>query len=393
MTDAPARGGMPVMRATTILRLLLACCAVLVALTALPVAAAAREPGQGVAKGLVEARLDYPLRALALAGVSSDHDELGAGWVRLNAFWSELEPRRGVYSHEELARLDRSIAAVRGDGVHVLLTVYDTPRWASDRRWWSKPVPGLSRGYRSMYAVERSALPRLQALAALLATRYAGRVDAMECWNEPNFWWFLYPQRTARDPYFGARTYLRMLRAFSAGVRGSGSGVLVLGGATMSSGRDDRYRTSPQRFARFLRRNGAAALIDAYSHHPYVPGCSRNVAPSSRPDRPRYTVTLGNLGALLRLFPTMPFYLTEYGYNTRPSDDFAGFAVSERTQARYLVQAYAQAARYAQVEALFWYLAVDQRPPRGLPADHGVYTGLSRPNGAHKPSWSAYRGL
>lgn len=393
MTDARARGArLSPWASTLLLPLVLACFALLVAAAAAPQPTAAAGSTQGVSKGLVEGRLDYPLRASALAGVGDDLTELGAGWVRLNVFWSDLEPRRGVYSEEELARLDQAVDGVAAQGPRVLLTVYRTPRWASDQRWWRDPVPGYSRGYRSWYAMERGALPRLQALAALLAARYAGRVSALECWNEPNFWWFLYPQRTARDPYYGARTYLRMLRAFSAGARSAGSGVQVLGGATMSFGRDDRYRTSPQRFARFLKRSGAGALIDAYSHHPYIPGGSRRVAPSSRPDRPRSTVTLGNLGALLRLFPTKPFYLTEYGYNTRPSDDFGGFSVSELTQARYLREAYARAQRYGRVQALFWYLAVDQRPP-GVPADHGVYTGLSRPNGSHKPSWDAFKGL
>lgn len=252
--------------------------------------------------------------------------------------------------------------------------------------------PGMAAGYRSFYAMKRTALPQLEKLAAMLATRYAGRVDAMECWNEPNQWRFLYPQRTARDATFGARTYLRMLKAFSAGVRGCGTGVPVLGGASMSFGRNDRYRTSPQRFARYLADHGAGRFLDAYSHHPYVPGGSRNTAPKSRPDRPRYTVTLGNLDALLRIFPDKRFYLTEFGYNTRPSRDFGGQYVSEATQARYLTQSYAVAERYAQVKALFWYLAVDMRP-RGLPADHGVYTGLCRTDGSHKASWAAFRAL
>ena len=103
-------------------------------------------------------------------------------------------------------------------------------------------------------------------------------------------------------------------------------------------------------------------------------------------------MTLNNLGTLLRLFPGKPFYLTEYGYNTRPSIFFAWFAVSERTQARYLKRAYAYAGRYSRVKVLVWFLVRDWRPA-GSPADRGIYTGLSRVNGERKPSWYAFANL
>jgi polysaccharide biosynthesis protein PslG len=102
-------------------------------------------------------------------------------------------------------------------------------------------------------------------------------------------------------------------------------------------------------------------------------------------------VTLGNLRALLRIFPHKPFYLTEFGYNTRPSRDFGPQYVSERMQSRYLRQAYTVASRYPQVKALFWYLTQDVRRS-GARAD-GVYTGLRRVNGSKKPSWYAFLAL
>lgn len=115
-------------------------------------------------------------------------------------------------------------------------------------------------------------------------------------------------------------------------------------------------------------------------------------APGGMPNDPSTTVTLANLGTLLRLFPSKPFYLTEYGYNTRRSLDFGGFVVTEREQARYLKAAYALAGRHRQVKALFWFLVTDVRPASGS-ADLGVYTGLRRADGSKKPSWYAYRNL
>jgi hypothetical protein len=114
--------------------------------------------------------------------------------------------------------------------------------------------------------------------------------------------------------------------------------------------------------------------------------------PGALPNDTSTTVTLANLGALLRIFPTKPFYLTEYGYNTRRSLDFGGFAVTESEQARYLRQAYALAGSHKQVKALFWFLITDTQPAVG-PADGGVYTGLRRADGSKKPSWHAFRAL
>ena len=102
-------------------------------------------------------------------------------------------------------------------------------------------------------------------------------------------------------------------------------------------------------------------------------------------------MTLYNLRTLLRLFPGKPFYLTEYGYNTRPNLIF-GLFVDEAVQARYLTAAYRYAARYPQVKLLVWFLVRDVKPGSGA-ANLGVYTGLRRPDGSRKPAWYAFRRL
>jgi hypothetical protein len=345
----------------------------------------------GVAPGLFDARLDaaHLSDADTAAVIHEDAEQLHAAWLRLDVLWPDFEPSPGEYDAARVAKLDEYVAGLHAAGVKVLLTVRNTPEWASDAAYWDDPPPGRDPGYRPSYPMRENALPRFAAFAEFLARRYAGRVQALECWNEPNMWAFLYPQRRRGDPDFAARTYLSMLRAFSEGVRRSGAGARVVGPGTASFGRDGEFGTSPRRFARYLADHGAAELIDVYSHHAYTPGGSVHRAPGQMPDRPETTVTLGNLDLLLSLFPGKPFYISEYGYSTRPSIAFGWFSVSEKTQARYLRRAYAVAARYPQVELLVWYLVVDQTLP-GLPADTGVYTGLRRADGTRKPSWRAY---
>ena len=245
------------------------------------------------------------------------------------------------------------------------------------------------RGHQPFYPASAQALPAFSDFAEHLARRYAGKVRAVEVWNEPNLWMFLYPQRTASDPLYGVHAYLRMLKAFHKGVARVHTGMRVVAGTTGPVGLNDVYRTSPQRFARALKSAGAARYFDAYSHHPYTPGGTIYQAPDQPPNDPGTTVTLYNLRTLLRLFPSKPFYLSEYAYSTRPNLLF-GISVSEARQARYLKDAYAVAGRYPQVKMLAWYLLRDQRPSAAA-AETGVYTGLRRLDGSKKPAWYAFR--
>lgn len=346
-----------------------------------------------VGKGLIVSELDAisgdpGLKAGAVAEAAND---LKAGWVRLAVSWAALEPSRGVYSESALANLDYSVNELHARGVKLVLTFVYTPRWASDSSFWDNPPGDHPTGYSVRYPIRDDALADMGATAAMLAARYAGLVNAYECWNEPNLWPYIYPQRTASDEYFGASTYLKYLKAFSAGVKRGDSAALVVAGSTGPVGQDDKLRTSPQKFARFLAGAGAGAWFDVYSHHPYTPGGSVNKAPDRRPNDPSTTVTLWNLGRLLALFPDKPFYLTEYGYNTHPSNDFGRMTVTKVQQATYLKKAYAYAGRFSQVKNLFWFLIRDARPASG-PAEAGVYTGLRESGGRRKLSWFAYAG-
>jgi hypothetical protein len=308
---------------------------------------------------------------------------LRTGWVRLGLSWSAIEPTAGSYDAAELLQLDAAVDALSSAGIKVMLTTYSLPSWAQD----------LSHGGFTGAAppIRDDALDDFERLGEFVASHFSGRVRALECWNEPNLWTFLYPQRTADDPYFGPRTYLRMLKVFHAGVKRGDPGMLVLAGATAPLGPNDRNRTSPQRFARFLAAKGAAAYFDVYSHHPYTPGGSLRAQPEAAPSDPSTTVTLQNLPTLLRLFPTKPFYLTEYAYSTRYSYMF-GLTVTQTQQADFLRRAYAYVKRYSQVKLLLWYLIPDSPPAPGQAAQYGVYTGLRKSNGDRKPSWFAFAG-
>ena len=323
-----------------------------------------------------------------------DTTGLHAQFTRILVDWARAQPRgANTYNTGYLDHIKSIVQACKQHGLKVIVTLSYTPRWASERKFWSRPPPTFRKGvYQSFYPIAPAHLPDFGSFALKLAQLLRGDVFGYECWNEPNLWPCIYPQRTAGDPHFAVTRYVAMLRQFSPAIRRGDPQALVIAGATAPMGSNDRFRTSPLTFAQTLKADGAAQLFDAYSHHPYVIGGIRDPAPGAMPPWPSAFVTLANLKSLLDIFPDKPFYLTEYGYNTRPCTAFGYFAVSDRTQAHYLRSAYAVADRYPQVKLLMWYLAKDWRPP-GQPLDAGLYMGLRRLNGTKKLAWWAFARL
>ena len=353
------------------------------AATALPAGAAAHR----VQRGIIDEswRMAAPDQRAAI--VRELGDRLHCQVVRVTVSWARAEPRPGQYDEAYLGAVRDSLAAARGAGLQLMVLVYETPEWASDRAFWKDPPfpdqkPGV---YYPFYPVDKAALDRWQRFSRHVAQSFRGLVRYYECWNEPNLWPYLYPQRTPSQPYLAVTRYGWLLKHFYLGVKAADRRAIVLGGATAPIGNNDKHRTSPQRFARYVVRLGLMRYMDGYSHHPYAVGPSEPMPPpEARPTFPAYTISLGNIAALLRIVPKKPIYLTEYGYTTRPVAEFGGAQVSEATQAAYMKRAFRYADRFPRIKLLMWLLRVD---------GPGCYFGLRRLDGTRKPSWYAFAKL
>ncbi len=343
-------------------------------------------------RGIDDNRLFLPHPHAGTAALREIRGKLNADVIRADINWPSAEPRRGRYDAAYLDRVAATILAARERGLQVVVLVYRTPRWASDRTLWAHPVAGDRAGvYQSYYPPARKHLDDFKAFAAHLARKLRGSVLAYEPWCEPNMYRYLFPQRTRTNACFAAQRYAKMLRAFAAGVRSADPDALVCAGATAPFGRNDRYGTSPQRFARLLRDLGTATVFDVYTHHPYVPGGTADAAPEARPRDPRITVSLGNIDTLLRIFPDKPFYLTEFGWSTHASHTF-GIHVSCVQQAAYLRRAFACMERFPQVRLGIWFPLKDTSATGGYGDDWGVYSGLRKLDGAPKRAYYAFAG-
>jgi hypothetical protein len=318
--------------------------------------------------------------------------ELHPQVIRVDLDWPKLEPHRGTFDDAYIATVAAGIDTIRSSGASVLVQIKAVPRWASDKTYWKHPMPhDRANVYRTFYPVRRDRMVDLRACMLHLSTTLKGKVLAYACWNEPNLWAYIFPQRTSGDPAFSAHLYVRMLAAFAAGVRAGDPQAKIVAGETAPAGQNDRFSTSPQHFARVLRRSGAARSFDVYSHHPYSVGGTKHIAPDDPPGDPSHTISMGNLRTLLRVFPSKPFYLTEYAYSTHFSFHF-GIATTEAGQAAYLRRAYALAAHYKQVRMLLWWMLHDYSPTGSYRSQWGWYMGLRRLDGSRKPAYYAFAG-
>ncbi len=91
--------------------------------------------------------------------------------------WLDLEPKKG---HWQFEKLDRYIELAQRQGVQVLLTLGQTPRWASARP--NEPGP-----YGQGCAAEAREIADWENYVRKIVTRYKGRIEAYELWNEPDF--------------------------------------------------------------------------------------------------------------------------------------------------------------------------------------------------------------
>ncbi|MFL5929556.1 MAG: hypothetical protein ACJ77E_21710 [Gaiellaceae bacterium] len=320
--------------------------------------------------------------------------------VRLNLYWGGrygVARKRPAHATNPADRAydwtlyDRTVAYAAQNGVHVLFSIYGTPRWAN-------------RGRGANVAPTRAADLRNFAFAA--ARRYGGRYPGADgrnlpavrdwlAWNEPNNPLFLAPQyrRTAKGwTIQSAADYAKICTAVYNGVHATlAPGERVGCGVTAPRGnnnpRSARASVSPLAFLRAVKKAGLKTF-DAWAHHPYyaAPSDQPTTKPVTAKGAPATAVTLGNIGDLIRevtrLYGNKRIWITEYGYQTNPPDPL--FGVSLAKQARYLTQAFAIARANPRIDMMLWFLLKDE------PRLGGWQSGLLTFGGKRKPSYGAF---
>jgi glycosyl hydrolase family 42 (putative beta-galactosidase) len=281
---------------------------------------------------------------------------LGVDLMRVNVYWSEVQPRKGVF---DWSGYDPVIKGLHQAGIEPVLTLVSTPRWANGGRGtnWA-PTSGSS----------------FAAFAAATARRYPF-VRRYLIWNEPNQRRWLRPTlpsvyvRTLLNPAYNAIHKVRKTALVGGGVTAPRA---VTGGV------------SPEVW---IRSMGAYhAKLDAYAHNPY-PLSPRETPLSGGCDHCT-TLTMATLPRLIadvgKAFGTKArIWLTEYGYQTNPPDKLLG--VSKAKQALYMSEGAMRAYLSPRVDMLIQYLVKDE------PDISRWQSGILTVTGAEKPSYLSFQ--
>ncbi len=253
----------------------------------------------------------------------------GCPWIRIQAQWSELEPRPGTYTFNPLGAM---IDAARSRGLRILVTVNSVPTWAYTPFSGQPADPAMFARFMNR-----------------LTATFAGQVDAWQIWNEPNLSY-------EAGGFIDARGYFDMLKAASPVVRTNDPGALiVLAGLAPNSLHDRKWAYSDTDYLQELLSIGNGAVrqyIDVVGAHSYGAGNSPDSFwPSNLADHPGWTtapefyfrhaerihsiLVEGGLGDL-------PVWLTEFGWTTKNDWPDYGYGdwVSPQQQAQYLLRAY-----------------------------------------------------
>jgi hypothetical protein len=323
--------------------------------------------------------------------------------VRVNLWWhgpalsvAKRKPKRPTDPADpayDWTTYDRTTRFAAENGIEPVFSIIGTPPWANQARGWNV-IPARTSDLRQF------------AIAA--AKRYSGtfrgpdgvvlpRVRSWLAWNEPNNPVFMKPQFKRKTgggwDIQSAKDYAKICNAIVGGIKSVNRGAKVAWGVTAPRGNNNpnssRPSVSPLAFARALRKAGATGF-DAYAHHPYYGSPAET--PTTKPPpgargQPPTAVTLGNFNTLVaevtRLWGPKRFWITEYGYQTNPTDTF--FGVSWAKQARYLREAVAIARKHPRIDMFLWFLLVDEARIEGW------QSGLVTADGTRKPAFQAFQ--
>ena len=308
---------------------------ILVGLLVAAAAALGAAPAHAAQKGIatdISWGVDQPTKDRESAAIA----DLGAGWASIDVSWRSTETAKGVYDSAYLEDIDRAIAATRAAGAKVVLTVTETPQWASGNADKLYP-PTDAADLASFYA--------------MLVARYAASVDAWQIWNEPNHFSFWAPDPTGRPG--ACLEYAPLLKAAYPVVKAGDPGAPVLFGALAFN--DYAYVERC-----FTLVPDIGSYFDVMVTHPYAAGgaapeAAIDAAPADgRLDYQTFLAYREVRASLLARGADKPIWFTEMGWSTATDGHPLG-NVSAQTQADYLTRAYRLLEQDPYVQVAMWY--------------------------------------
>jgi hypothetical protein len=276
----------------------------------------------------------------------ADTTQVGFNWLKHQVEWQVLETAPGVYNWGEL---DAIVNMANAAHLKILLSVAHAPTF------YRSPSSGLMPADPNNF----------QTVMQAIATRYAGKVQAYELWNEQNL------AREAGAANINPNSYVPLLKAGHAGVKaGDPAALTIMGGLSPTGNNTPGEAMDDLDYLKaiYAYNNGEAkAYFDLMAGH--LSGFSN--PPDCTPATPQCSLSGGwnnhpSFFAFYRLGQyhdamvaagdgNKQIWLTEFGYDsctTPPPGYEYCTSISEDTQARFLVQAVQMARQTAYIGGL-----------------------------------------
>ncbi|MFQ6014914.1 MAG: glycosyl hydrolase family 18 protein [Anaerolineae bacterium] len=172
---------------------------------------------------------------------------MGFDWVKMQVPWKDFEAAKGAINWGEL---DRIVNGVSGSGLKILLSVVKAPNWA--------------RPANTDFSVEGPpANPQDFAnFLSQLASRYKGKVQAYEVWNEQNLWY-----EWGGEP-LDARRYVELLKVSYNAIKAADPNAIVVSGALTPAGDVPGKAIDDITYLEQMYQAGLKNYCDAVGAHP-----------------------------------------------------------------------------------------------------------------------------
>lgn len=310
--------------------------------------------------------------------------QLGMDWVRLNVNWREVEAIQG---QPDFTTLDSVIESLSASQMQILLTVSTSPTWARADQTEDGPPDDYA---------------PFGIFVGQLATRYAGKVQAIQIWNEPNLRreWFNNNHRLS------AEAYVNLLRVAHQAIKAANPSMLVIAAGLAPTGFNDGVNAIDDRlYLEEMYRRGVITVTDAMAAHaggwanpPDSTCCEASVGVESHFDNRTFFFrdTLDDYRIIMQAYGDVrPLWVTEFGWGTVEAADLPAVGESYQfvnynslnEQALYSVRAFQLGQELGFIGPMFL------NNVNGCISDatriENCYYSLIGPDGVERPAYSA----
>jgi hypothetical protein len=314
----------------------------------------------------------------------------GFHWVKQRFEWRNIEGKdKGEFEWNEP---DRIVDAISQSGLRVVARVDNQPKWASSSIQWpgSGPPDNLSDWTDFLTA---------------LATRYRGRIQAYEVWNEPNL------DREWGDKQPDPKAYATLLEASYTAIKTADPQALVVSAGMSPTTENDQHAIPDVQFIRDLYAAGAQNSFDILGVHAAGYKAEPCADPAIVAQNPDLTNNDPSSAELKRVYAfrhvedvralmvqqgdaNKQMAILEMGYTTdaRPGSPYAWFAVDREQQARNLVGAF-QCARQNWQPWMGFMTVIYIPDPAWTQQDEQYWWSITNPDGSPRPAYTALKNL